>query len=227
MASHVRIVITDNGKGIRPEFLPQLFTRFAQQDTTITRTHSGLGLGLSIVKHLVEAHGGSIHAESDGDGKGAAFTVVLPIPTLLHAKVDALPQQGGAGRGASIVGIRVLVVDDETDARDLLEIIVKQAGGVVASARSGSEALSEIGRFNPDILVADIGMPGMDGYALIQQVRKSHGAEKLPAIALTAYTREEDRRRALESGFQAHEPKPVEPDRLISEIARLAKAGKT
>ena len=225
-SSHARVIVTDNGKGIDREFLPHLFDRFSQQDASITRVHGGLGLGLSIVKHLVEAHGGTVHADSGGIGKGTTLTVVLPIPVALTAVPEGGKTPVPSEAEISLKGIRVLVVDDEADARDLLQEIITQYGGIITASASSSHALTILEVFKPDILVSDIGMPGMDGYEFIQKIRNNEDStlKGIPAIALTAYARNDDRRRAIEAGFQAHEPKPIEPNRLVMLIAQLAKS---
>ena len=224
-SSHARVVVTDNGKGIDREFLPHLFDRFSQQDATITRVHGGLGLGLAIVKHLVEAHGGTVHADSAGIGKGTTLTVVLPIPVTLTAVPESGSSLASKDSDLNLNGIRIMVVDDEADARELLQEIIGQYGGIVTSSASSSHALTVLDVFKPDILVSDIGMPGMDGYEFIQKIRNNEQSafKGIPAIALTAYARSDDRRRAIEAGFQAHESKPIEPDRLVMLIAQLAK----
>jgi PAS domain S-box-containing protein len=225
MGPQVRIVVSDNGKGIAPEFLPQLFNRFTQEDTSTTRQHGGLGLGLAIAKHLVEAHGGRIGAESGGDGRGATFTIELPSPVLPADPLKEVPVLIAPQGRSNLTGVRVLAVDDEADARELLIAIINQHGGIPHTAPSAPAALSALGDFRPDVLITDIGMAGMDGYTFIRKVRgmEDESLKRVPAIALTAYARDEDRRQALEAGFQAHEAKPIEPDRLVALIARLAK----
>lgn len=231
--SHVEVTVSDTGQGINPEFLPYVFERLQQADSTTTRTHGGLGLGLAIVRHLVELHGGSVHATSLGEGKGATFVVHLPVtifrpePTSVervHPTVsDAVPLL----QAPRLNGVKVLVVDDETDARELLATLLQQSGAQVMAAASAREALAIIRQCSteqrPDVLVSDIGMPEEDGYMLIQQIRALAPEQggRIPAIALTAYARTEDRIRALASGFQSHVPKPVEPAEFITVVANL------
>ncbi|MEW6209759.1 MAG: response regulator [Acidobacteriota bacterium] len=226
---HVRLTVTDTGKGISPEYLPYIFDRFHQADASSTRRYGGLGLGLSLVRHLVELHGGTVCAESDGEGRGATFTVNLPLRAVRPQPTEL--ESVGIG-GVHIVpstldGVWALVVDDETDARDLLTTLLQQYGARVTPAASAAEALSvlsevEPGR-QPDVLVSDIGMPDVDGYALIRRVRAldPERGGRIPAIALTAYGRPIDRIRALSAGFQMHMPKPVEPAELAMVIASL------
>jgi CheY-like chemotaxis protein len=221
------IVVADTGVGIRPEFLAHIFDRFQQADQSITRRFGGLGLGLSIVKHLVELHGGSIRADSAGGGRGATFTVVLPASAVDRTSSIA-PAAGGANEtplpGDSLHGIHVLVVEDEPDTCEFLNRLFASYGAAVATARSADEALSYLTTSKPDIVVSDIGLPDVDGYDLMERIRQlpadSGGA--VPAIALTAYARTEDRTRAFRSGYQAHLAKPVEPTELVATIASLA-----
>jgi CheY-like chemotaxis protein len=221
-----QITVTDAGKGINPDFLPHIFEYFRQEDASVTRKHSGLGLGLAIVHYLVEAHGGTVTAESLGESQGATFIVRLP---LLNLNVALEQNQGGKSWESNITlrGIRVLVVDDEPDSRTLLAYMLDSYGAetmVVASAR---EVLTVLESFNPDILVSDIGMPEIDGYDLLSQIRAltPESKQPLPAIAVTAYAREEDRQQALAAGFQGHIPKPVDLGKLMATIFQLAKAG--
>jgi PAS domain S-box-containing protein len=227
--SHLEITVRDSGEGIRPDFLPYLFDRFRQADSSTTRTHGGLGLGLAIVRHLVELHGGTVRAESPGEGQGATFVVRLPLQAVLPK--GASPPRALAANGeatldrAALEGVRVLVVDDEADARAVLAAVLEQCGAAVTTAGSVREALLALEQDHPDVLVSDIGMPGEDGYRLIQRVRALGSASGggLPAVALTAYARTEDRMRALSAGFQAHLPKPVEPEELAALVADLAR----
>lgn len=223
--SHVVITVEDTGEGIAPEFLPLVFERFRQADASTTRQHAGLGLGLAIVKHLTELHGGTVAAFSAGVGKGAAFSVTLPI--------RATAGQSGADHGhaaagtnePSLAGIRALVVDDEPDARELIKRVLQQAGVEVRTAGSAAEAFELIRLEVPDLIVSDIGMPGEDGYSLVRRVRHLPECEggTVPAVALTAFAQAEDRRRALLSGFQMHISKPVEPSELIAVIASITR----
>jgi CheY-like chemotaxis protein len=220
------ITVADSGVGIKAEFLPQIFDRFQQADQSITRRFGGLGLGLSIVKHLVELHGGSITARSDGPGKGATFTVVLPSGRLSE-EPPLRPLDAGAAEvapTASLNGLRVLVVEDEPDTREFLERFLKSYGAEVVGASSADEALDVLRTSHADIMVSDIGLPQKDGYDLMQQVRrlKAQAGGAIPAIALTAYARSEDRTRAFRAGYQAHMAKPVEPAELVATIVSIA-----
>ncbi len=229
--SHVEISVSDDGAGIAPEFLPHVFDRFRQADQKTTRTHGGLGLGLSIVRHLVELHGGSVRAESEGEGRGSTFTVALPVSPVNHsasqgarvhpAARDTLPRFECPDR---LDGLRVLVVDDEHDTREMLRAGLGHCGAEVITAASAAEALAEVRESPPDVLVSDIGMPGEDGYELVRQLRAMppEGGGRVPAIALTAYARVEDRMQALRAGYQMHVPKPVELAELIVVTAGLA-----
>jgi signal transduction histidine kinase len=225
--------VSDTGAGIRPDFLPYVFDRFRQAESTITRSHGGLGLGLSIVRHLVELHGGSVAVQSEGEGKGAAFTVRLPVRpsmsdgegALLAERVDATARVWD--NPMLLGGVRVLIVEDEEDTRELLIASLRQCGADVTAAASVAEALESLDRALPDVLVSDLAMPGEDGYSLIRKVRARdpEAGGKIPAAALTAYARAEDRVRALASGFQRHLPKPVDPADLIGMVASLAGRG--
>ncbi|WP_437732164.1 hybrid sensor histidine kinase/response regulator [Sorangium sp. So ce1335] len=227
--AQVEIAVTDNGKGIDGAFLPYVFDRFRQGDSSPTRAHGGLGLGLAIVRHLVELHGGTVEAESPGEGRGATFTVTLPVQTA-SSSARAGPPQGPrplelADEGATpLSGLHVLLVEDEPDARELIAFVLQETGAEVTTAGSTGEAMSVLSRLRPDVLVSDIGMPGESGYSLIQQVRATGRDEirGIPAVALTAYARIEDRRRALMAGFQKHVPKPIDPSGLVKVIADLA-----
>jgi PAS domain S-box-containing protein len=230
--SHVEIVVADTGAGIAPEFLPHVFQPFRQQDATVTRSHGGLGLGLAIVKHLVELHGGSIEARSEGKGKGATFVVRFPVSPIRSA---ALPSTAKpiARRDddhamlqcpPELEGLRVLVCEDEPDARELLESILVGCKATVTLASSVTEALDRFSEATPDVIISDIGMPEASGYELIRRIR-AMPAEKggrVPAVALTAYASMADRTRALMEGFQNHVAKPAEPQELIAAVAALA-----
>jgi PAS domain S-box-containing protein len=229
--SHVEITVSDSGLGIRPEFLPFVFERFRQADGTTTREYGGLGLGLAIVRHLVELHGGRVRASSAGENLGSAFTVELP---LMAAQVESDNQSRGVRPTAEtftaletatmLDGVRVLVVDDEADARELISTILEQRGARVTTVPSAVEALQSVQSFQPDVIISDIEMPAEDGYTLIKKIRELDPKEggRTPAAALTAYARTEDRMRALMAGFQIHLPKPVEPAELIAVVANLA-----
>lgn len=229
--SQTRIVVKDNGQGISKEFLPFVFERFTQADGTTARKYGGLGLGLAIVRHLVEMHGGAIKVESAGINKGTAFTVNLPFKAvqIIEAGGDeflpSFPSDDETEDYPKFEGARILVVDDEADARFLLTTMIENCGASVASAASAPEALEIFKQFKPHILISDIGMPEEDGYSLIRKVRaldSDNGA--VPAIALTAYAREEDRIQAEQAGFQLHIAKPVKPGELLKAIQKLADA---
>jgi CheY-like chemotaxis protein len=214
--------------------LPYVFDRFRQGNAASTRNHGGLGLGLAIVRHLVELHGGKVAVESRGEAQGATFSVSLPVrarthdegsPAEEHVSADAEAVLGGDG--LTLSGRRVLVVDDETDARELFATLIREHGAEVATAPSVNEALSTLQSFRPDVLVSDIAMPDQDGYELVRQLRAfdvDSELRSLPAIALTAYARQDDRRRALAAGFQLHVAKPVDPRELVLAISRLLAA---
>jgi CheY-like chemotaxis protein len=226
--SHLEVSVVDTGMGIKPEFLPLVFDRFRQADGSTTRRHGGLGLGLAIVKQLVEMHGGGVRAKSPGEGQGATFTVMLPI-AVIH------PDQPGPARvqtreaeapdfcqGGALSGLRVLVVDDEADARQLISRVLAECRAEVAVASSAAEGLELVESFRPNVIVSDVGMPEEDGYDFIRRVRAKRSAKDLPAAALTAFARLEDRKRALRAGFQTHVAKPVDPEELTAVIASLA-----
>jgi PAS domain S-box-containing protein len=227
--SHVEVSIEDSGVGIKPEFLAFVFDRFRQADSSTTRRHGGLGLGLSIVKHLVELHGGSVRVKSAGEGHGATFVVALPISVMRtevtgHSERPAFSDVDVSTLELpSLSGVRALVVDDQEDARILMCRLIEEHGGHCALAGSGDEALGILAREEVNIVISDIGMPDYDGYELIRRIRAlpSPGKRNLPAIALTAYARADDRQRALLAGFQMHVSKPVEPRELIAGIASL------
>jgi signal transduction histidine kinase len=228
LAGSVEIQIQDSGEGISPEFLPFVFDRFRQADGATTRIHSGLGLGLAIVKHLVEMHGGEVRAASDGAGKGATFTVSLPQQTLATKNGFDKPETTANGAAASqekmLEGLHVLAVDDDSDSRDMLQIILEQHGARVTTAASAAEALEKIQNVRADVLVSDVGMPGEDGYSLMTKVRAlALDCRAVPSIALTGFAREEDNERAISAGFNKHVAKPVDPGALVREIAALAK----
>jgi PAS domain S-box-containing protein len=218
-----QIRVVDTGSGIKPEFLPHVFERFRQADASSSRTHSGLGIGLALVRHLVELHGGVVVATSDGPGRGATFSVRLPRRS--PEEDPGMPPPGArpdaTGPARHLAGLHVLVVDDEQDARELARLTFEQAGARVTLAASAPEALATLEAERVDVLVSDIGMPGINGYALLETVRGRGGAS-IPAIALTAYARLEDRERALKAGFQLHIPKPIDPGRLVRAVALVA-----
>lgn len=228
--SRIQVRVSDTGQGIAPEFIPYVFDRFRQADSSSTRSHGGLGLGLAIVRHLVELHGGTVRAESQGEGKGATFIVDLPIravriqasePEQLQPQVTSEPQLCAL----SLEGLRVLVVDDEADARELLTTILTQYGAEVTSVATAGEAIESIEKSQLDVLVSDIGMPGEDGYTLIRKIRAldPNQGGKIPAVALTAYAGVQDQRQTLSAGFQVHLPKPVNPSQLATVLGNLTR----
>jgi CheY-like chemotaxis protein len=228
----VTITVTDTGAGIPPDFVSHVFERFRQADASTSRRFGGLGLGLTIVKQLVELHGGTITAHSEGEGRGASFVVTLPTDTgpsgdgaADRTEAKPAPLAGGAGTIAAVLqGLRVLIVEDEADARELIERLLSEAGCQITAVGSAREALEALAASAPDLLVSDIGLPSADGYTLIQQIRESAREEiaGMPAIALTAFVRSEDRNRALRSGFQAHLSKPLDPAEFIATVASFA-----
>lgn len=220
--THAQIQVSDTGIGINPNFLPYVFEHFRQEDAATTRKFGGLGLGLAIARQIVELHGGTIQAESPGEGKGATFTVNLPLPRNEHRGTkDEQTAVSLTPRALPLSNVRVLVVDDEVDTRELIAFILKQAGAIVTSVPSALAALDVLARFKPDVLVSDIGMPEMDGYMLMQQVQPMLQGKQIVAIALTAYAGEIDRHQALAAGFQQHLSKPIEPKILVQTIATL------
>ena len=225
-ATHVHLELADNGQGIRADFLPHVFERFRQADSSTTRKHGGLGLGLAIVRHMVEIHGGSVFAYSEGEGRGAIFTVTLPLlssdgligadaPETSSDQIQTQPE---------LKGVHVLLVDDDAGAREMISAALNERQARVTAVASAQEALSEIKRARPDVLVSDIAMPVHDGYQLIEEVRalEVNQTKTIPAVAITAYAREEDRRRALAAGYQSYLPKPIEPRELIEIVAKLS-----
>ena len=231
--SHLEIIVTDTGQGISADFLPHVFDRFRQADQKTSRQHGGMGLGLAIVRHLVELHGGSVRAASDGEGHGATFTVMLPITPVYRVDETGGRVHPGARDllrplddcSESLNGLRVLVVDDEADTRDLLKQGLEYCGAKVKCVGTAEEALDLLTSSAPDILISDIGMPVVDGYDLIKQVRRlpPDRGSKVPAIALTAYTRTEDRLQALRAGYDMHVPKPVELAELVAVAATVVR----
>ncbi|HEX5731572.1 MAG TPA: GAF domain-containing protein [Blastocatellia bacterium] len=232
--SYFEITVSDTGPGIDENFLPYVFDRFRQADSTAARKHGGLGLGLAIVRHLVELHGGTVKADNRAEGHGAVFTVVLPVMAVrkptgplameserVHSSVS---ETAAIHSPAALDGLRVMVVEDEADARELLMAMLTQYGAEVKTSSSTGEALEMLEQYKPDVLVSDIGLPGEDGYVLIKKVRAldPERGGRIPAVALTAYARAEDRIRALTAGFQMHVPKPVEPTELVIVIASLS-----
>ncbi|MBA3531179.1 MAG: MEDS domain-containing protein [Ardenticatenales bacterium] len=235
VGSAAQISVSDSGEGIDPHFLPFIFDRFRQADGTSTRRHGGLGLGLAIVRHLVELHGGTVRADSAGEGHGATFSVLLPL-VLSQKRVIPHLQGGGYWHSPAeeitplqtqlpLIGVKVLLVDDDEDILQLLSDTLTECGATLQMASSVPDALDRLTRYQPDVLVSDLAMPGEDGYSLIGKVRALDSAHngQIPAIALTAYARVEDHQRALAAGFNMFVPKPVDPDELITIIAALAK----
>lgn len=227
--SHIEVTVSDTGVGIPLSFLPHVFERFSQRDATTSRRYSGLGLGLAICKQLVELHGGSIHAKSRGEGQGATFVVNLPLLVVqdetprVHPTAPAEPEDLSL---PSLRGTRVLVVDDEADARELLARILENQGATVTAAAGAEDALREYSIRPPDVLVSDIGMPGMDGYQLIRTIRAQEPkGTRVPALALTAFARAEDRKRAMVAGYQSHLAKPFDTAELVLMVAGLVNRG--
>ncbi|MGH8001413.1 MAG: ATP-binding response regulator, partial [Brasilonema sp.] len=215
------IQVSDTGEGISPEFLPHVFDHFRQADSTTTRSNNGLGLGLAIVRQLVESHGGTVAAESQGKGKGATLTVKLPLLEMNPQEPKVSPTQ--TSHHSQLNDVQILVVDDDTSTLELLEEILQGAGAKVIAVASASEALQVLEELKFDVLISDIGMPQTSGYALIRQVRlKEMGqTQRIPAVALTAYSREEDKFEALKAGFHIFLPKPVNPVELMGAISSL------
>jgi PAS domain S-box-containing protein len=229
--SHVDVSVIDTGEGISPDFLPYIFNRFQQADPSTTRRHGGLGLGLAIVRSLVELHGGDVRAKSGGIGKGATFIVTLPL-TVFHLPPDEGEREHPKSRAGelpvapdiSLEGIRVLAIDDDADARSLLKVMLEAAGATAHMAGSAGDGLEQLLRRPVDVVICDIGMPEVDGYSFIRDVRRLRDREKseVAAVALTAYARLQDRMEALRAGFQNHLPKPVEPSELLAVVRSLA-----
>jgi CheY-like chemotaxis protein len=237
--NQVHVTVTDTGRGIPEEFLPHVFERFRQAESSTNRTQLGLGLGLTLVRELVELHGGTVGAASAGKDQGATFTVVLPVPAVLlpppesdrlqaeseHPPPSFHPDALLAIPTNMLGGTLVLVVDDEVDARDALVGLLERYGARVSSAASVAEAMASLQAGLPDVLISDLGMPGEDGYELMRRVRllPADAGGLLPSIAVSAYATQEHRKKVLQSGFQKHLEKPVAPAELVTEVAHLAK----
>jgi len=224
--ARVKLSVSDTGRGIPAEFLPHVFDRFRQADSATTRQHGGLGLGLAIVRHLAELHGGEVRAESAGEDQGSTFSVAFPLAQTAAPCSCQQPELEGAlplNRAEGLAGVRVLVVDDEQDTRSLISTVIAQTGAEVTACASAGEALEKLKTWRPHILMSDIGMPGEDGYALIQKVRAlpPDCGGRTPAAALTAYARDEDRGRALAAGYQLHIAKPFNPHELLAAVSDL------
>ncbi|MBE9012871.1 response regulator, partial [Pseudanabaenaceae cyanobacterium LEGE 13415] len=227
--NQAQIQVIDPGRGISPDFLPHVFERFRQADSSTTRKFGGLGLGLAIVRQLVELHGGTIEAESKGEGQGATFTVMLP---LLDTSDESIAEtsdlvESDCSQGCLLSDCRILVVDDSPDSREFVAFVLKQEGAIITQAASALEALELLSHAQWDVLVSDIGMPEMNGYELIQQIRAKSLEQggQIPAIALTAYTSDADAQQALQAGFGQHLAKPIDPDRLIQLVVNLVAGG--
>jgi CheY-like chemotaxis protein len=236
--SSFNIQISDTGQGISAELLPHVFDRFRQVDSSMRRRFAGLGLGLSIVKYIVEAHGGTVEATSPGEGKGSTFTVRLPIRAVrigAESEEGEIASNSGEDESADSVhiadsrplvrldGVHVLVVDDEADDRRVLAMMLEQVGAVVVTVRGAPAAIEALAKARPDVLVSDLGMPHQDGFDLIRQLRDDgYNARDLPAVALTAFVQKDNAHLALLAGFQVYLPKPVDPRELTSVIASLA-----
>ena len=226
IGGQAEIRVADTGQGIPADFLPHLFSRFRQADSSTTRKFGGLGLGLSIVRQLAELHGGQGRAESPGPGLGATFIVTLPLLAELNGRPRSLPEPAGPFDPGAVRfdGLAVLVVDDDADAREYIRQTLETRGCRVLMAASVAEAIGQL-QHKPDLLLSDLGMPDRDGYDLIREIRarESGSGGALPAAALTAFARPEDRRRALQAGFQLHLPKPIEEHSLLEAVARLTR----
>ncbi|MBW4464967.1 MAG: response regulator [Pegethrix bostrychoides GSE-TBD4-15B] len=219
---YAQVQVIDSGIGINPDFLPYIFDRFRQADSTTTRPYSGLGLGLAIVDHLVKQHGGSIWAASEGENKGAQFTLNLPLVEVAEPVSDQPPPPNPATNGSPLSQLKVLVVEDNHDTRDFLTMVLEQSGAIVTAVASVSEAICHLEQAPPDLLLSDIGMPVANGYDLIRHLRQREKQQSthIPAIALTAYARAEDQMQAIEAGFEMHLTKPIGPEELLSAVAR-------
>jgi signal transduction histidine kinase len=218
-----QIAVTDSGIGISAEFLPFVFDRFRQADSSMSRRHSGLGLGMAIVRHLVELHGGTVSVESGGENQGTTFRLRLSrhtgaAPEQPSAPFRSLPEQAAESDLEHLTGVHILIVEDDTDSRNVLAVLLQRLGALVEAVASAKEAFERVSHRRPDVMVSDIGMPDEDGYSLIRRVRQMGGERRLPAIALTAYARKQDAEAALGAGYDCHLPKPVAPADLVRAI---------
>jgi len=220
----VEIVVTDSGVGIDPAFVPYMFEPFRQDDRTSHRASSGMGLGLAIVRGLMELHGGTVKGESIGTGQGSTFTLTFPVPAFTPGRDHVAPPS----LSPSLQGMRVLVVEDEPDSRDVLATLLSEGGAVVTAVESAPQALEHLEHHRPDLLIADIGLPHEDGYSLIRKVRalESESANRVPAMALTAYARPHDRAQAMTAGFQMHMAKPIAPEKFLEAVSTLVRQAK-
>jgi CheY-like chemotaxis protein len=218
--NYAQITVTDTGKGIPPDFLPYVFEQFRQESSATTRRFGGLGLGLAIVRYLVELHGGTVQADSPGEGQGATFTVKLPLAPHPPA---TKPDPNSSESSLNLQGRRILVVDDDDNTREFLAFLLELHGANVIATATATEALTTLTQFKPEVLLSDIGMPDVDGYMLMRQIRTLPPEQggTIPAIALTAYAGEIDYQQAMAAGFQQHIAKPVEPEALVEAIANL------
>jgi CheY-like chemotaxis protein len=222
-STYAQITITDTGKGIKPEFLPHLFEYFRQEDASTTRRFGGLGLGLAIVRQLVELHGGTVSADSAGEGQGATFTVRLPLQGGDRTPIVFPAASMSKSLECPLAGVRVMVVDDDADTLDFYRVVLESSGATVVAASSAVEAMQHLTQELPDVVLSDIGMPDINGYVLVAQIREleTTRGKPIPAIAITAYASDPDRQQALEAGFQMHLSKPIEPDTLVGAIVQM------